>query len=298
MTVTRRDFFKVCGGTAAALGLSQVKVLNTYAMEPTTGVDVYAFHCGILKTQTQYILKDTRIGVPFDIPVPFFVIRHGSSWVAYDSGNNAQVAVDPIKYWGKNVCAAYMPVMKPHEEFKIQIKRIGLKPENLHAVIMSHGHLDHCGALEDLAGTDVPVYLQRLELEHIQKQVASGKRTAYIPADFNKMSQCNIKVLDGMFDVFGDQSVIVIPTPGHTPGHQSILVRTSSGQNLILAQDACYTLENMIANIPPGLADDIPDAMISIHHFKAMTVLGAKLVPPHDPDWWQGKRLAPQKLIV
>ena len=38
--------------------------------------------------------------------------------------------------------------MKPHEEFSIQIKKLGLKPENLHAVIMSHGHLDHCGALK------------------------------------------------------------------------------------------------------------------------------------------------------
>lgn len=254
--------------------------------------------CGILKTQTQYILKDTRVGVPFDIPVPFFLIRHGSSWVAYDSGNNAQVAVDPVKYWGEKVCGAYMPVMKPHEEFKIQIQKVGLKPENLYAVIMSHGHLDHCGALEDLAGTDVPVYLQKNELEHIQKQLVSNDQIAYIPADFNKLDKCNVRTIDGVFDVFGDQSVIVLPTPGHTPGHQSVLVRTSNGQNLILAQDACYTLENMIASIPPGLAVDIPAAMVSIYHFKAMSVLGAQLVPPHDPDWWQGKPLAPQLLKV
>jgi len=298
MDLSRRDLFKLGSTAAAALGLSQLKVLNTYAMEATTGVDVYAFQCGILKTQTQYILKDTRVGVPFDIPVPFFVIRHGSSWVAYDSGNNAAVAVDPIKYWGEAVCGAYMPVMKPHEEFSIQIKKLGLKPENLHAVIMSHGHLDHCGALEDLAGTDVPVYFQKLELEHIQEQVASGKKTAYIPDDFRKMDQCNVRTLDGIFDVFGDQSVLVLPTPGHTPGHQSVLVRTNNGQNLILAQDACYTLENMFASIPPGLAVDIPDSMVNIYHLKAMTVLGAQLVPPHDPDWWQGKPLGPQKLKI
>ena len=298
MDLSRRDLFKLGSTAAAALGLSQLRVLNTYAMDATTGVDVYAFQCGILKNKTHYILKDTRVGVPFDIPVPFFVIRHGSSWVAYDSGNNAAVAVDPIKYWGQAVCDAYMPVMKPHEEFSIQIKRVGLKPEDLYAVIMSHGHLDHCGALEDLAGTDVPVYFQKLELEHIQKQVASGKKTAYIPDDFKKMDQCNVQTLDGIFDVFGDQSVIVFPTPGHTPGHQSVLVRTNNGQNLILAQDACYTLENMFASIPPGLAVDIPDAMVNIYHLKAMTVLGAQLVPPHDPDWWQGKPLGPQKFKI
>ena len=298
MDLSRRDLFKLGSTAAAALGLSQLRVLNTYAMDATTGVDVYAFQCGILKTKTHYILKDTRVGVPFDIPVPFFVIRHGSSWVAYDSGNNAAVAVDPIKYWGQAVCDAYMPVMKPHEEFSIQIKRVGLKPEDLYAVIMSHGHLDHCGALEDLAGTDVPVYFQKLELEHIQKQVASGKKTAYIPDDFKKMDQCNVQTLDGIFDVFGDQSVLVLPTPGHTPGHQSVLVRTNNGQNLILAQDACYTLENMFASIPPGMAVDIPQAMVKINQHKAMTVLGAQLVPPHDPDWWQGKPLGPQKFKI
>ena len=98
--------------------------------------------------------------------------------------------------------------------------------------------------------------------------------------------------------MFGDQSILAIPTVGHTPGHQSLLVRTSNGKNYILAQDACYTLENMFAAIPPGLAHDIPDSMANIYHFKAMTVIGAQLIPPHDPDWWQGKPLGPQKLDV
>ena len=185
MALSRRDLFKLGGGAAAVLGLSQFKM---FSAEASGGVDVevYAFHCGILKTQTQYILKDTRIGVPFDVPVPFFLIRRGSDWIAYDTGNNAQVAVDPIQYWGKPICDAYMPVMKPHEEFKVQIKKLGLSPERLRAVIISHGHLDHCGALEDLAGTNVPVYIQKTELDWIKKQVGSGKKTAYIPQDFKR----------------------------------------------------------------------------------------------------------------
>lgn len=297
MDTSRRDFFKLGASAAALIGLSQFKMLDARAAG-TADVEVYAFHCGILKTQTQYILKDTRVGVPFDIPVPFFLIRHGADWVAYDLGNNAQVAVDPVKYWSKAVCDAYMPVMEPHEEFSVQIKKLGLTPEKLHAVILSHGHLDHCGALEDFAGTSVPLYFQHSELEWIKKQIATGKQTAYIPADFDKLSEVNVQTLDGHFDVFGDRSVIVFPTPGHTPGHQSVLVKTSSGDNLILAQDACYTLENLFASIPPGLAHDIPDAMVNIHHFNAMSILGGQIVPPHDPDWWSGKPLGPQKLKV
>ncbi|WP_051309345.1 N-acyl homoserine lactonase family protein [Desulfogranum japonicum] len=297
MGLSRRDLFKLGGGAAAVVGLSHFPIFSARASRGLE-VEVYAFHCGILKTQTQYILKDTRVGVPFDIPVPFYLIRRGGDWVAYDMGNNAQVAVDPIGYWSQSVCEAYMPVMKPYEAFRIQIKKLGLKPEDLHAVIVSHGHLDHCGALEDFVGTQVPIYIQKKELEWVKAQVESGKRTAYIPDDFKQLGEVNIQQVDGVLDLFGDQSVMAIPTVGHTPGHQSLLVRASSGKNYILAQDACYTLENMFACIPPGLAHDIPDSMTNIYHFKAMSVIGAELVPPHDPDWWAGKPLAPQKLIV
>lgn len=188
--------------------------------------------------------------------------------------------------------------MKPHDEFKVQIKKLGLAPQMLHAVIISHGHLDHCGALDDLAGTDVPIYFNKNEIPVINESVKSGKRTAYIPADFKKMDRCNVKTIDGAWDVFGDHTVVVFPTPGHTPGHQSVFVQTSQGQKLILAQDACYTLENMVADIPPGLAFNIPEALTNTNHFKVMTYVGMELVPPHDPDWWIGKPLAPQKFKV
>lgn len=188
-------------------------------------------------------------------------------------------------YWSKPVTDAYMPVMKPHEEFKEQIKKLGLKPSDLKAVIISHGHLDHCGALDDLAGTSVPVYIHQAELAVIKEKVATGKQSAYIPTDFKKLDQVNVKTLDAAFDLFGDRSVVVFLTPGHTPGHQSLFVPTSDGQGLILAQDACYTLENMVADIPPGLAFDIPMALVNTNHFKVMTYSGMHLVPPHDPDW-------------
>lgn len=58
-------------------GSSWLSQFKTCCVMASSGVDVeiYAFHCGILKNQTQYILKDTRVGGPFDIPVPFYLIR-------------------------------------------------------------------------------------------------------------------------------------------------------------------------------------------------------------------------------
>jgi glyoxylase-like metal-dependent hydrolase (beta-lactamase superfamily II) len=258
------------------------------------GVKPYSFVCGILKTQTQYMLKDTRVGTPMNIPVTFFLLRHGDDWVAFDTGDNVMCSKDPVAYWGEKVTAAYYPVMADYEEFKVQIKKLGLTPQKLKAVILSHGHLDHAGAIDNFKGTDVPIYLQAKELETIKAAVASGQKTAYIPDDFKVLDQLNIKPINGIFDLFGDQTVIAFPTPGHTEGHQSLAVKTFDGKQLILAADAMYTLENMNDAIPPGLAWDIPKAVQALSIFKVLTMIGDNVIPSHDPDFWKAKKMAPE----
>ncbi|HMK65254.1 MAG TPA: N-acyl homoserine lactonase family protein, partial [Thermodesulfobacteriota bacterium] len=204
-------------------------------------VKVYAFKCGILKTQTQFILKDTRVGTPFDIPVPFFIIKHGKDWVAFDTGNNAKVAVDPTGYWGEGIVKAYTPVMKPEEAFTQQIKKLGLTPKDFKAVIISHGHLDHAGSIDSFKGTQVPIYFQKAELAEIKKLLEAKKEgTAYILADFDLMKDLNIKEVEGIFDLFGDKTVVSFPTPGHTQGHQSLYVKPSKGTPFIYAADVMY----------------------------------------------------------
>jgi len=297
--ISRRSFLKFGGVAAVAVGAlggipKPVLAAEKPAAASAPEVKAQAFICGILKTQTQYLLKDTRVGTAFDIPVTFFLIKHGNDWVAFDTGNNAMVAKDPVAYWGEAVTKAYYPVMKDYEEFNVQIKKLGIEPKQLKAVIISHGHLDHAGAIDNFKGTDVPIYMQKAELELIKKAVASGERTAYIPGDFKVLNELNIKTVDGVFDLFGDQSVVAFPTPGHTAGHQSLLVKQTGGKPLILAADAMYTLENMQEAIPPGLAMDIPQSLQGLYIFKAMKYIGAEVVPSHDPSYWKDKPLAPK----
>jgi len=136
-------------------------------------VKVYAFHAGILKTQTQYLLKDTRVGTPMDIPVPFLVIQHGKEWVAFDTGCNAQAANNPAGYWGEAIAKAYTPVIKPDQEFREAIKLLGLAPSDFKALVISHGHIDHAGAIDNFLGTRVPIYFQKAEMHEVRKVVVS-----------------------------------------------------------------------------------------------------------------------------
>ncbi|MCL5669771.1 MAG: N-acyl homoserine lactonase family protein [Acidobacteria bacterium] len=261
-------------------------------------VKVYAFDAGILKTQTQYMLKDTRVGTAMDIPIPFLVIKHGKEWIAFDTGCNRKVAVDPFGYLGEEIAKACTPVIRPDQEFREAIKVLGLKPRDFKAVVCSHGHFDHAGAIGDFVGTNVPIYFQRAEIVEIRKIVNAQKTgTAYVLGDFKHLSELNIRVVDGPFDVFGDKSVIAFPTPGHTPGHQSLYVKPSDGKAFIYCSDALYTLENMEKFIPPGLAADIPSAMQTINWFRFEEWTGVKIVPSHDPEYWSKHAWAPSELV-
>ncbi len=267
---------------------------------PTQAVELkaYAFKAGILKTETQRILKDTRIGTPMDIPIPFLIIKHGRDWVAFDTGCNREAARDPVAYWGAELTKAYTPVIGPDEGFRQAIQKLGLKPSDLKAVIISHGHLDHAGAIEDFVGTDVPIYFQKTELDEIRKIVASQQQvSAYIPADFKHLKELNIREIDGPFDIFGDKSVIAFPTPGHAVGHQSLYVRPTRGKPFIYAADALYTLENMEKSIPPALAENLPETMQSINWFKLEDWEGVTIVPSHDPEYWAKRAWAPAELV-
>ena len=261
-------------------------------------VKVYACNAGSLKTETQYILKDTRIGTPMEIPLPFLIIRHGKEWIAFDTGCNGETARDPVAYWGEELAKGFWPVIGPDEEFARAIRTLGLKPPDLKAVILSHGHLDHAGAIEDLRATTVPIYVQKVELAEIREVVATQRMgTAYVPDDFKYLQELNIREVQGAFDIFGDRSVIAFPTPGHTLGHQSLYVKPSVGKAFIYAADALYTLECMEKSIPPAVAADFSATMQNIHWFKLANLAGVTVVPSHDPEYWAKHAWAPAELV-
>lgn len=261
-------------------------------------VKVYVCHAGILKTQTQYLLKDTRPGTPMDIPLPFLVIQHGKDWMAFDTGCNAQAGKDPAGHWGETIAKAYVPVIKPEEEFREAIKRLGLAPRDFKLAVISHGHVDHAGAIDDFLGTGVPIYFQKAELREIRKVVEAGTPgAAYCLGDFKHLKELNIREVEGVFDVFGDGTVMAFPTPGHTPGHQSLFVKPSKGGAFIYCADALYTLESMERFVPPGLASDIPTAMQNVHWFQFEKRRGVKIVPSHDPGYWAKHAWAPKEFV-
>jgi N-acyl homoserine lactone hydrolase len=136
--------------------------------------------------------------------------------------------------------------------------RIGLTPSEIDVVVVSHLHYDHCGGLAELEACDV--YAGRSELEFAAAP-AAGQRDAYSTMDFESVAPGRWRLTDTEHDLNGDGSLVIVPTPGHTPGHVALLVRLPH-HRILLAGDAAYDLEAIRRRRLPGFFWDA-DSLIS-----------------------------------
>jgi glyoxylase-like metal-dependent hydrolase (beta-lactamase superfamily II) len=107
--------------------------------------------------------------------------------------------------------------------------------------------------------------------------------------DFDDAREFNFLELDGDYDLFGDGTVLVLATPGHTLGHQAMKVKLASGQTIILAADAISIQENL-EGYPSVLNYSLQHYTDSINRLKAMRDLeGAEILMGHDQDQYKEK---------
>ena len=129
--------------------------------------------------------------------------------------------------------------------------------------------------------------LQKKELyqawfpEKFQGRTSPG---SFVMADIDNAREFNYLELEGDYDLFGDGSVLVLSTPGHTLGHQSLKVKLGSGKTIIMSQDAIWMQENL-DGYPAGLNYSVLDYTKSVNRLKMMRDLeGTELFFAHDQD--------------
>jgi glyoxylase-like metal-dependent hydrolase (beta-lactamase superfamily II) len=185
--------------------------------------------------------------------------------------------------------------MSPREVCVEQLRSIGVEPKDVRYVLQSHLHLDHTGALGRFPMATTLV--QRIEHEYAHAPDWFAK-AAYIRADFDKPG-IQWKMLGGdytdHFDLFGDGVVTTIFTPGHSPGHQSFLIRLPNTGPVLLTVDAAYTLDHWNDKALPGLVCSATDSARSVAKLRRIAEeTGALVVTGHDPDLWRSLKHAPR----
>ncbi|MHA7652860.1 N-acyl homoserine lactonase family protein [Mycobacterium sp. ML4] len=142
--------------------------------------------------------------------------------------------------------------------------------------MLAHLHFDHAGNLDAFPGVDVVV--QRAEWEAAQG--GSNADAAYAQVDYADVSP---RLVDGEHDLLGDGSVILCPTYGHTPGHQSVRVRLDDGRRVIIAGDACYFPENLDTEAAPPYGWDRRREVASLRWLRDRRDVGDVVLTGHDP---------------
>ena len=232
------------------------------------GVLLYAFTCGHITLPTSYFISGehgkTRV------PACVFLIDHPDGLALFDTGFSDRF-VGLEKGLGKIVD---MPAEHPVAE---RLRAMEIDPASIDWIINSHLHLDHAGGNHMLPNATVIVQDSEWDFGF------SGEDTAYATEDFDTGQP--IMRINGEHDLYGDGSVILFPTPGHTPGHQSARVRTMTGE-AVLAGDCCNFRRSLDEMRMPDQVHNADHYRGSLSRLSQLRRAGAQIFYGHDPDFW------------
>jgi glyoxylase-like metal-dependent hydrolase (beta-lactamase superfamily II) len=247
---------------------------------------VFAAICGYLDMELGRLAVGEGAGF-IRIPVPAYIIEHPKGVAVFDTGlrrglsdandsGHAQYAS-----WEIKVNLAVGADLASH------LATLGRDVKDVRYMVNSHLHFDHCGGNHQVP--NAPLLIQKREwqagkLPELQQKVGYDERDFALGHD--------VIEIDGEHDLFGDGSVTLFPTYGHTPGHQSLKLRTDEG-DIVLTADACYFRSVLESLRLPRTVFDRESMLESLLRLRALHAAGATLYFGHEPDDWQGMTGAP-----
>ena len=192
-----------------------------------------------------------------------YLIKHGSDYMLWDTGHSMNAGAPA-----------------PKVSIVDQLAQINLKPEQINYVGISHYHGDHTGQLPSFTGATVLIGKGDWDGITAAKPNASA---SVAPFTHWISGGGKLEALVGDKDVFGDGTVVVLNTPGHTPGHHSLLVRLKGMGNVLLTGDLTHFHENYESNGVPTFNYHRGDTLASLDRFKkAAANLKATVIIQHD----------------
>jgi len=285
----------MCFGWGASASAQE---LNTaYHPAPPAGMRLYAFSSGALTIGKGVLQNFAPMEPPIKIPVGFYLIKHPKGYVLFDTGNNDKIITDP-GYWGP-LFKALQPVNTPDVAIDAQLAKVGVHPDDIKYVVVSHMHLDHAGNIAKFP--NATIVLQKDEIEYAMWPddpytgpfIPEDAWVLRAPLGSQHPNAFKMVQLNGDMDIFADGSVIVKRAQGHTKGTQMMVVRLPKTGTIILTSDNVYFRENVEKDIPPNLVLAYnPSGIMKAYEWirYMMATEKADFFTAHDPDAFNAMR--------
>jgi glyoxylase-like metal-dependent hydrolase (beta-lactamase superfamily II) len=192
-----------------------------------------------------------------------YLVKHGDQYLVWDTGN-----------------AMGSGQWAPKTSLVDQLAQLGVKPEQVTYVGISHYHNDHTGQVGSLPKATLLIGKGDWEV------VTAPKTAAGVSSPFASWigGEGKVEQLPGDRDVFKDGTVVLLYTPGHTPGHHSILVKLAQMGPVLITGDLAHFHENYDRNGVPSFNTDRAQTIASLERFKKIAAnLKATVIIQHDP---------------
>jgi N-acyl homoserine lactone hydrolase len=249
-------------------------------------VELFVLPLGDCCCNYEVIAPGVRDGHRAHIPVNAFLVRlRDERLVLVDTGMSRMHIDDPELTWrGTPTSDALLPVMRKEDSLLFRLAQLEVAPQDIDFVVNTHLHFDHAGN-NDLLGS-ATFFVQR-------EQYEQAKGNPSYPNQYWNLPSLSYELLDGAAPLF--DGLEVMPTPGHCPGHQSVVLRLPETGMVILCGDAVYCQDNFDHDAWDGQSE--PDrARESGHMLRDLAAEHeALMVFGHDPEQFRVLRRAPDE---
>jgi N-acyl homoserine lactone hydrolase len=259
----------VVGCLSAMLLALMASIEPAMAQAPKSGLErMYVLYCGDIALTDMGRFSPGYSG-PGALSSTCYLFKHQQGWVLWDTGLPDAIASMPE---GRKSNAGVWHVKKT---LASQLDEIGVKPSDIRYLALSHSHGDHVG--------NVNLFVQKAEYDWLDPTGAPR-----FPKDMKVIKA------EGDHDLFGDGSVLLIATPGHSPGHQCLLVKLPKTGALMFSGDAVHTQANWdskrtpIQNFNPAQSAAALDRMAAV-----LKEHNAQLWIGHEPTEVAMRKYAP-----
>jgi N-acyl homoserine lactone hydrolase len=233
-------------------------------------------------------LLDPRWTAP--LPIRAWLVEHPDGPILVDTGETARVN-EPgyLPRWHPSFRRALREHVSREEELGPALGRLGLTAADLRLVVLTHLHCDHTGGLEHVRGANIVVCARELALARGPLGRALGYLPHRWPEWFSPRAVTPPRRPYGQFreslPLTESGDVLLLPTPGHTPGHASVLLEPPTGPRILLAGDATYAQSLMLAGRIDGIAPSARAAKRTVERLRALAAERPTVIlPTHDPD--------------
>lgn len=234
------------------------------------------------------------------LPIYAWAIEHPEGLIVIDTGETARAAQPGyFPWWHPLFRLAVREMVTPDEEIGPQLQRIGLAPNDVRWVVMTHLHTDHAGGLHHFPKATILV----TRTEYLQATGRGGQIRGYVPQHWP--SWFAPQLIDYTPQAFGPfptsypltqaGDIVLVPTPGHSPGHLSVCLQETE-QAIVFAGDLSYSQDYFLQQVIDGVSPSESQARQSLQRMLTYTREHPTVyLPSHDPE--AAQRLA-QRLIV